>query len=241
MTSPHEKAGNAMSETRIGSCVLYCGDSLEILPTIAEAFSGILTDPPYGIDYQSGHATDELWAAGRKIENDGDTSVRDEALQLCEAHGSPAMLVFGSRKRPEPFGTKMVLTWDKGPALGMGNLSLPWKPTTEEIYVIGSGFRGRRDKGSVIYYPPVQSMAKNGRQHPNQKPVGLLRILLQSLHKGIICDPFMGSGSTGVACIKEGFGFIGIESRPEFFNIACERIAAAHSQPDMFIDQWEAA
>ncbi|MGN6776942.1 DNA-methyltransferase [Rhizobium sp.] len=225
----------------IGPCTLYLGDCLTILPQIDEAFSGVLTDPPYGIDYKSGYATDDLWVAGRKIENDDDTLVRDEAISLCRKHSSPPMLVFGSRKRGEPSGTKMVLTWDKGPALGMGDLSLPWKPSTEEIYVLGSGFAGKRDKGSVIYHAPVQSMAKNGRQHPNQKPVGLLKILLQSLPRGIICDPFMGSGSTGVACVQAGYGFIGIESKPEFFEIACERITAAHKQPDMFIDQWEAA
>ena len=128
----------------------------------------------------------------------------------------------------------MVLIWDKGPALGMGDLSLPWKPTTEEIHVVGKGFVGKRDKGAVIYHPPVQSMARNGRVHPNEKPVGLLRKLLLSLPGGTICDPFMGSGSTGVACVLEGRPFIGMEVEERFFDIACHRIAEAQRQGDMF-------
>lgn len=219
----------------IGAATLYLGDCREVLPTLGNQFVGVLTDPPYGIDYQSGYATDELWAGGRKIAGDHDTAMRDVALGECDLLGRVPMLVFGSRKRQEPTATKMVLTWDKGPALGMGDLSLPWKPTTEEIYVLNGGWVGRRDKGSVIYHPPVQSMAKNGRCHPNEKPVGLLRVLLQSFPDGAICDPFMGSGSTGVACAKEGRGFIGVESVPAYFDISCRRIEDAQRQGDMFI------
>lgn len=219
---------------RIGNATLYLGDAREIIPGLGTCPDGVLTDPPFGIDYNSGHATDELWAGGRRIANDKDTSARDEVLGECDLLGFPPMLVFGSRKRPEPVDTKMVLIWDKGPALGMGDLSLPWKPTTEEIYVLNSGWVGRRDKGAVIYHPPVQSMAKNGRQHPNQKPVGLLRILLQSFPGGTILDPFMGSGSTGVACVEEYRPFVGIEIDPTYFDIACKRIEDAQRQGSLF-------
>lgn len=213
----------------IGDATLYLGDCREVLPSIRAA--GALFDPPFGISYKSGYATDQLWSGGRAITNDHDTGARDDALRLL---GFVPALVFGSRRAPLPFGCKMVLTWDKGPALGMGDLSLPWKPTTEEIYVVGRGFVGSRDKGAVVYHPPVQSMAKNGRQHPNEKPVGLLRVLLQSLPSGLICDPFMGSGSTGVACVLEGRPFVGVEIEPAYFDIACRRIAKAHEQPGLF-------
>jgi len=220
----------------IGNATLYLGDCLEIIPTLGGQIDGVLTDPPFGIGYQSGHATDALWAGGRSIANDRDTTARDVALGEIDLLGRPPMLVFGSRKRPEPVDTKMVLIWDKGPALGMGDLSLPWKPTTEEIYVLNNGFVGSRNKGAVIYHPPVQSMAKNGREHPNQKPVGLLRILLQSLPAGTICDPFMGSGSTGVACAQEQRPFIGLEIDPTYFDIACRRIEDAQRQGQLFGD-----
>lgn len=214
----------------IGDATLYLGDCLEILPQV-EGLAGALTDPPFGIDYKSGHATEELWKEGDRIANDDDVAVRDRALAML---GDIPQIVFGSRRAPLPPGCKMVLTWDKGPALGMGDLSLPWKPSSEEVYVLGRGFVGRRDKGAVIYHPPVQSMAKNGRQHPNEKPVGLLAILLRSLPAGLVADPFMGSGSTGVACVGTGRPFVGVELKPKFFDIACRRIEEAYKQPRLF-------
>jgi hypothetical protein len=129
----------------------------------------------------------------------------------------------------------MRLIWDKGPALGMGALDLPWKPSAEEIYVIGKGFVGPRDEGTVIYHPPVQSMACNGRRHPNEKPVGLLQRLLRKLPPGAIGDPFMGSGSTGEAAIKAGRQFIGCEEDPRYFDVACRRLEQAHRQADLFV------
>jgi DNA modification methylase len=118
----------------------------------------------------------------------------------------------------------------------MGDLSIPWKPDHEEIYVLGSGYIGRRDSGSVIYCPPVQSMAKNGRVHPTEKPVDLMGQLIRKV-PGVVCDPFMGSGSTGVACVKAGRHFIGIEIDEGYFDIACDRIRNAYKQGDMFVEQ----
>ena len=219
-----------MRVEHIGAATLYLGDALEIVPALT-GICAVLSDPPYGIGYASGHATDQLWTGGRTIANDENTSVRDAVLALLPDF---PMLAFGSLRRPLPPGTKQVLTWDKGPALGMGDLSLPWKPSTEEIYVLGKGFVGTRDKGAVIYHPPVQSMAKNGRVHPNEKPVGLLRILLQSMPEGTVCDPFMGSGSTGVACMEEQRPFVGVELVPAYFDIACKRVDAAQRQGNLF-------
>ncbi|MCG8271613.1 hypothetical protein MIC97_08870 [Aquamicrobium sp. NLF2-7] len=220
---------------------MLLGDCLEILPTLGKV-DAMVTDPPYGIDYRSGHATDRLWASGRKIIGDVDCGVRDYFLaDFLSSHNSiPPTLMFGSRKRPEPAMCRMVLVWDKGPALGMGALDLPWKPSSEEIYVIGHGFVGRRDESNVIYCPPVQSMAKNGRRHPNEKPVALLQRLLRKCPDGVTLDPFMGSGSTGVACVKLGRSFVGIEIDEGYFEIACERIRKAYAQPDMFVEAQKA-
>ena len=116
----------------------------------------------------------------------------------------------------------------------MGALDIPWKPDHEEIYVIGKGFEGVRDCGSVVRHPPVQSMAKNGRVHPTQKPVGLIRQLLQKMRCGPVIDPFMGSGTTGVAAIQLGRKFIGIELDKDYFEIACARVTEAWNQPRLF-------
>lgn len=216
-------------ETIAEGVELYLGDCREIVPQLS--YGLVFTDPPYGQAYESGWATDALWAAGRTIRNDESTAARDGLLSLI---GETPALVFGSRKIPEPSNTRLILTWDQGPALGMGALDLPWKPSSQEIYVIGKGFNGPRDESNVIYYPPVQSMAKNGRLHPNEKPVGLLQRLLRKCPAGIVLDPFMGSGSTGEAAMKAGRPFIGIEIEPAYFEIARKRLQAIAAQADMF-------
>lgn len=209
----------------IGNATLYLGDCRDVIPALPKP-GVVVTDPPFGIDYQSGYATDDLWQGGRTIAGDADAKTRDEALKLLV--GIPA-LVFGARRVPQPAETRATLIWDKGPALGMGALDIPWKPSYEEIYVLGKGFHGRRD-GAVIYCPPVQSMAKNGREHPNEKPVRLLSMLLDKSPSGTVLDPFMGSGSTGVACAHLGRPFIGVELVPAYFDIACRRIEDAQRQ-----------
>ena len=223
-----------IKEERIGGQRLILGDCRDVMPTLGR-FDVVVTDPPYGISYQSGHATDALWTGGRVIANDTDTRARDEfLLQWASTQGTPC-LVFGSRRAPLPAGCRMVLVWDKGPALGMGALDLPWKPSSEEIYVIGKGFVGARDESNVLYCPPVQSMAKNGRRHPNEKPVRLIERLLQKCPAGDVLDPFMGSGTTLVACQRLGRMGTGIEIDPDYFQTACERVHKAWREPDMFI------
>lgn len=215
----------------IGRATLILGDCRTVLPGIT-GIACVVTDPPFGIDYRSGHATEALWAGGATIAGDATTAVRDQALALLP---DVPVLMFGSWKAPRPPGTRAVLVWDKGPALGMGALDIPWKPSAEEIYVLGKGFVGARDEGAVIYHPPVQSMAKNGRRHPNEKPVGLLAKLLRKMPPGMVCDPFMGSASTGEAAIKGGRDFLGIEENPEYFRIACERLHALARQGDLLL------
>lgn len=222
-----------MNPVTIGNATLYLGDCRDILPDIG-AYTCAVTDPPFGINYRSGHATPDLWAAD-SITGDIDTAIRDQVfLQIASTRHVP-ILSFGSWKARRPVGTRAVLIWDKGPALGMGALDIPWKPSTEEIYVIGKGWEGSRDEGAVLYCPPVQSMACNGRVHPNQKPVALLERLLRKCPAGTCLDPFMGSASVGVACARLGRKFIGIEIEERYFSIACRRIEEAQRQSDLFI------
>jgi DNA modification methylase len=212
----------------IGDATLYLGDCMEILPTLPKV-DAVITDPPYGMDYQSGYATDALWS-GRAIQGDKTTAMRDAALTWAK---SLPVLCFGTWKVERPAGTKIVLIWDKGGALGMGDLRLPWKADHEEIYVIGDGFVGSRDCGSVLRFPPVQSMAKNGREHPNEKPVALMHALIRKT-AGVILDPFMGSGSTGVAATQAHRPFVGIERDPRYFEIARRRVEQAYNQRPLF-------
>lgn len=195
---------------------LYLGDAREL--DAWRAADAIVTDPPYGYGYHTGQR--RLPGNARSIANDLDTTARDEVLAQWGEDG-PA-LVFGSRKRPAPAGTRMVLIWDNKGALGMGDLSLPWRPSWQEIYVIGKGFTGARTSG-VLAFPPVQAM---GRFHPNEKPVDLLAELVSKCPPGVIGDPFAGSGSTLLAARREGRKAVGCEVDERY----CEVIASRFSQ-----------
>ena len=198
---------------------IYHGDCREILPQLDVKVDLVLTDPPYGISHSTGWNEGKAEWLGKTIANDGDTLLRDWVVEYFK--DIPAV-VFGSHKRQPPLNTRMILIWDKGEALGMGDLSLPWKPSWEEIYIIGSGFHGKRT-GAVIYNPPVQSMYKTGRRHPNEKPVALLRKLLMKCPAGIVVDPFMGIGSTLQAAKSLNRYSIGIEIEEKYCEIAAKR------------------
>jgi hypothetical protein len=197
-----------------GVCTIYHGDCRD---WAGDAPGVVLTDPPFGIAYESG--AQRLEGNARSIEGDESTAARDTWLQRW---GAVPSLVFGSPRAPEPDGVRARLIWDQDGALGMGDLSLPWKPSWQFIYVLGGPWAGRRDCGSVVRYPPVQSVA---RLHPHEKPVGLLQILLGKCVPGTVVDPFMGSGSTLVAAKAMNREAIGIELSERYCEIAAKRLA----------------
>lgn len=216
-----------MEKVVIGNATLYHGDCLDLLPALT--FDALVTDPPYGYSYESNHTAETTTAAwmNTSIANDEDTSARDAVLALA---GSRPWLAFGAWRMPKPQGVRGVLVWDKGPASGMGDLSFPWKGSWEEIYVGGRGWAGRRDEG-VLKGHWVVSRASMGRTHPNEKPVSLMRELMKKLKpRCTVLDPFMGSGTTGVAALDIGLRFVGVEIHRPYFDIACERIARAQAQ-----------
>lgn len=196
---------------------LYLGDALTKLQWI-EA-DALVTDPPYGIAYRSGSRRADT--TPREIAGDIDTTVRDRALAMWGPQ-KPA-LVFGSWRQPRPSATKTLLVWDTKGALGMGDLSIPWKPSHQEIYVLGGPFTGPRTS-DVLVCPPVQSSAANGRLHINQKPVALLHELIAKT-TGVIADPFAGSGSTLVAARQMGRRAIGVEIDEQHAETIAKRFA----------------
>jgi DNA modification methylase len=208
-------------EETIGDCRLLLGDCLEILPTLGPV-DAVVSDVPYGVKFNSGWDNKFRNVA---IEMDSDTSARDFVVSWLKQR--PAIL-FGSWKIGKPEGTKATLIWDKG-TVGMGDLSLPWFPCTEEIYVLGGGYVGTRTTAVLRHYV-------RNEFHPTEKPVALMtELLLKCDPDWTILDPFMGSGTTGVACAKLGRSFIGIEIDEGYFDIACDRIRKAYAQPDLFV------
>lgn len=202
---------------------LYHGDCLTEHREWLDAHV-LVTDPPYGVDYQSGSRRDKLAAS---ILNDKDTTYRDGVLDAWFADGSSSpTLVFGSWKIDRPAGTKALLIWDTKGALGMGDLRIPWKPSHQEIYVLGAGpWQGKRDT-DVLSFAPVQATATNGRLHPHQKPTQLMEALISKTVGLTVADPFAGSGSTLVAAKAMGRHSIGVELDERY----CEVIAKRCSQ-----------
>lgn len=209
-------------EEQIGECRLILGDCREVLPTLGKV-DAVVTDPPYGQSFKSG------WT-GSSIANDGDTSVRDEALAAVSFDRA---VVFGGHGITKPAGTRATLIWHR-PGSGMGDLDLPWKPDFEDIYIIGSGFTAPKRGDGVLTF--AWDVFRGDAGHPHRKPVPLMRHLLERTPGEIVLDPFAGSGSTGVACVNMGRAFIGIEKDSSFFSLMCRRIEAAYAQPDIFIE-----
>lgn len=193
---------------------LYHADMREVLAWSLRGASTLVTDPPYGISYRSGKAGQ----LARSIAGDDDTTARTDALGMWAG----SALVFGSWKVAPPRDARACLVWDKGPALGMGDVTLPWKPSWDLIYVIGRGFTGRRG-GGVLRFPPVQSLARNGRTHPHEKPVALMKHLIERCPPGGIVDPFAGTGSTLVAAKALGRWAIGVEIDERYCETAATR------------------
>jgi DNA modification methylase len=215
----------------IGRAALYLGDCRDVLPLLGKV-DAVVTDPPYGL-------ASAINTANETIIGDESTDVRDAALSGV---AWDAAIVFGSWKCPRPASPLALLVWDKGKFVGMGDLAFAWKLTHEEIYLLGAKdrFVGHRGE-SVLKFPalypnlPAANTARGEAfEHPTQKPVPLMRRLLESLIAETILDPFMGSGTTGVAAVQMGRNFIGIEREPKYFDIACRRIEEAQRRSDLF-------
>lgn len=183
----------------------------------------LVTDPPYGMGYESNfnrlrkRGVDKV---GRPVENDKDTSARDEALALW---GDRPALVFGRWNIAKPPATRQRIIWDRG-YHGMGDLKMPWGPAEEEVYVLGSGFVGDR-KSNIIRAHALMSTDSRRPDHPTPKPVALMEDLISNCPPGIIADPFAGSGATLIAARNLGRKVIGVELEEKYCEIIVRRLS----------------
>ena len=215
----------------IGDCVLYQGDCLEVMPALGKV-DAVVTDPPYGIDPDNAG----YGRAGRAIANDSDEKVMragvDAALGKVE-RGMAAMF-YSARITPKVFTPRMArdyfgeIIWDKK-APGMGG-GLRYQHENIALFSL-AGAKVARPSFSILKH------YRCGEIHPHEKPVSLVGELLMVVGGQVILDPFMGSGTTLVACAKLGRKGIGIELDPDYFDIACRRVEEAYRQPDLFIEQ----
>jgi len=214
----------------IGDCTLYQGDCLEVMPTLGEV-DAVVTDPPYGIgetnkkNLSRDHAAECNDYGGFDWDNQPASVEQIDAMRAISAH----QIIFGGNYFNLP-PTSCWLVWDKqNGASDFADCELAWtnlRKAVRRIVWQWSGFMRKGERGYKY------------RDHPTQKPVGVMEWCLTHIPDAqTILDPFMGSGTTGVACAKMGRKFIGIELEPKYFDIACKRIEDAYAQPDMFVEQ----
>lgn len=213
-----------MRVERIGDATLYLGDCRDVLPTLGKV-DAVVTDPPYGIDYDPAQYQNVGALFTDRIA--GDNAPFDPAHLLTIASD---VILWGANNFAEYLPRGGWLCWDKRTCESADRmLGSPF-----ELAWINNPARykmARIQHGGVVNADGVGIR----RQHPTQKPIALMTWCLSLVpNAGVILDPYAGSGTTGVACAHEGRRFIGIEREPAYFDIACKRIADAYAQPRLF-------
>ena len=208
-------------ETIAEGVTLYLGDCREILPTLGKV-SAIVTDPPYGIaDVWTKGGQRHGWQNANRqmaLRNSWDAEAPSKEFFDFLREIAGELVIWGGNYFDLP-PSRCWYVWNKPERnFSLAEAELAWTNKDAVVRVIDAN---RSDQG---------------RQHPTQKPVEVMTFSILRLKARTIVDPFMGSGTTGVAAVKLGRKFIGIEAEPTYFDIACKRISDALKQPDMFVE-----
>jgi len=216
-------------EEIIGPCRLILGDCLEVLPLIGRV-DAVVTDPPYGVDRAASGIREATWRKATHYDGQfSDTpayigSVVVPAVEICIENANAVAVTPGFKclnlyPRPAHIGGYYYQGQSTVTAWG----AAWWQP----ILFYGKDPHCGRLQRDMFIGRSNTEQERNG--HPCPKELGTWTVLVErmSCADHTILDPFMGSGTTGVACIKTGRNFIGIEKEPKYFKIACNRIRRA--------------
>lgn len=226
----------------LGDCTLILGDCLEVMKEIPDkSVDAVITDPPYGVDYIGG-ITDTNYTKRERLANDEDAKIYSKFVPLAFGvmkDGASTYIFYATSCEHEVypviadvFGKYQQLIWHKTNAT-FGNPFARYKFDYEPLIYCRKGspstWNGGNKERAVLKFRRENDA---GDYHPTQKPLGLIqRLIINSSNVGdTILDPFMGSGTTGVACVQTGRRFIGIEIEPKYFDIAVKRIKDAQQQ-----------
>ena len=198
---------------------LYCGRCEDVLPTLPRP-AAIITDPPYGLGDKMKGGT---WAAKPEFKGmpSWDGAPPEPAFLDLLLRSSDRVVLWGGNYfalRP----SRCWFVWDKANAVPtMSDFEMAWtnldRPSKRFIGTVGRAEHG----------------------HPTSKPEALMCWCIRETRvpaRGVICDPYMGSGTTGVSAVRAGHGFVGMELKPNYFDIAARRIEAELSRPRLFAD-----
>ena len=216
-----------MRVEQIGAATLYLGDCREVLPTLG-AVDAVVTDPPYGMAaagaamsgggrWNAGGASGVHWGSGPLVWDKEAPPLVSELPALAKV----GCIIWGGQffdlpqKRGWLVWDKIIRNWSAS------ECELAWTNIPQPVRAFNFSH------GALVH---------DGKEHPTQKPIALMEWCLGFLPAArTILDPFLGSGTTGVACARLGRRFIGIEIEEKYFSIACRRIEAAQRQADLFV------
>lgn len=195
----------------IGNATLYLGDCRAILPTLPKV-DAVVTDPPYGIG-----ATTQTLGKGKKEFHRGEWDKERPDIRWIPTHAAWWCVWGGNYFADQLPITNDILVWHKlNDGRSFSECEFAWTNSGKQSRIKQHHWSGEE------------------KEHPTQKPDGVMRWCVGLFDAEIILDPFMGSGTTGVACMNLGRKFIGIEIEPKYFEIACRRIEDAQRQGRMF-------
>lgn len=224
-----------LEREQIGACTLYRWDCREVLPTLGDV-DAVVTDPPYGIDFghAGGFSVRHGWADWRG-QVPWDMTRPEKAVFDLIRQVSAQQIIWGGNYFTDYLPPTMRwLVWDKAQRhFTLADCEFAWTSHrgASRIFQYGRG----NEKG---FAPLSDEHTRFLSCHPTQKPVAVMRWCVGFLGQPqTILDPFMGSGTTGVACVQLGRAFVGVEIEPRYFDIACQRITDAYAQPDLFVPQ----
>lgn len=211
----------------IGDAKLYHAECEDILQYV-NRWDLLLTDPPYGIGEANGkNASRDRLATAKDFGSDDwdDKPISDELMALVISRARKAIVFGGNYYRMAP--SSCWLVWDKvNGDSDFADCELAWTNLDKAVRLVRFMWNG---------------MLRDGKEmrgdHPTQKPVAVMEWCLSQYKPALtVLDPFMGSGTTGVACVNAGLAFTGIERERRYFDIACERIDRAYRQGRLNLD-----
>ena len=213
-------------QVTINNATLFLGDCAQVLQQL-DPVDAVITDPPYGINENNKKNLSRRNLAPAKDygEFDWDKSPPPQDLiDLIRTKAKWSALFGGNYFHLPP--TSCWLVWDKLNTGDFSDCELAWTNWPKAVRRLQWRWNGMIRQGNEERY------------HPTQKPLEVMKWVITLCPKAdSVLDPFMGSGTTGVAAVQMGRKFIGIEREPKYFDIACKRIEQAYKQDDMFVEQ----
>lgn len=216
-----------MRSEHIGDCVLYLADCKDVIPKLGH-FDALVTDPPYGLGEGGKMGNPKRRSKVANADKYADFSWdddRDDAAVAAAQQITDYHVIWGGNYY-DLGPCRGYLVWNKLNSGDFADCELAWTNLDQAVR-----------KVDLLWNGMIRAEKHIERVHPTQKPVGVMQFCINQLPTAAhtIFDPFMGSGTTGVACVQAGKAFVGIEREAAYFDMACQRIKDAINQPQLFV------